>query len=177
MAKRAKYVTVEGQMAWGKLFESTKDNAEWHKDCGGQFSVDWYPATKEDLEKYLEAGAPTESMGHKMIKEPGDSKYNGFDEYGFDGTYVTFKRKNIHKSGIEDFGGPPVVFDFREGESTKIWDEEADGSKFWNGTKAKFKVSIYDPFNDPTRASVRLESVAILELGEEPEVKDKASFS
>ena len=145
-------VEMTGFVEWAKIFpENMDDNMEFHSETQGQFNMNFYPESEGEFEKFFSAGAPTSSMGHDTIKL-------GNADIGL-GKFVRLKRPNKHKSGIEDFGGAPAVYDFREGPSMKRWDFAEDG-ELGNGSKVKVKVSI---FGTGSRASIRLEKVAVLE--------------
>lgn len=146
-----KFVTLHGFVEYAKVFtENMDDNMDFHQKTEGQFNMNFYPATEGDFNKFFEAGAPESTMGHDTIKL-------GNSELAL-GKYIKLKRPNVHPSGIEDFGGAPKVFDFREGESTKQWDFGTDG-ELGNGSEVKVKVSIY---GSGPRASIRLERIAVL---------------
>lgn len=148
MAK-TKTVAMTGFLEYARVFPENMDNGEFHEATEGQFNVNFYPETEADFDAFFENGAPTSSMGHDTIKLGRD--------FGM-GKFLKLKRPNKHRSGIEDFGGAPAVFDFTNGESTKRWTFE-DG-ELGNGTKAVVKVSIY---GEGARASIRLEKIAVLE--------------
>jgi len=148
-------VTMTGYLQYARVFpENMDNNMEYHEKTEGQYNVNFYPETQSEFEKFFEAGAPVSTMGHNTIKV-------GDPEVGT-GKFLKLKRPNKHPSGIEDFGGAPVVFDFRKGEGMKKWQLEEDG-ELGNGTKAIVKASIY---GSGPRASIRLEKIAVLELVE-----------
>lgn len=143
---------MTGFLEYARVFPENMDaNMEYHAKTEGQYNVNFYPEANEDFDKYFDAGAPVASMGHDAIKV-------GNAEIG-SGKFLKLKRPNVHPAGIEDFGGAPVVFDFRDGSGTKKWSYDNDG-ELGNGTKATVKVSI---FGNGTRASIRLEKIAVLE--------------
>lgn len=149
---KTKIVAMTGYVEYAKVFEQNMDdNMDFHERTQGQYNVNFYPESETDFTAFFEAGAPESTMGHDTIKI-------GNSELGL-GKYLKLKRPNVHPSGIEAFGGAPMVFDFREGESTKLWDFEKDG-ELGNGSKVVVKVSIY---GSGPRASIRLERIAVLE--------------
>ena len=150
MAK-TKIVKMTGFVEYARVFpENMDDNMEFHAKTEGQYNVNFYPESEDDFERFFAAGAPQATMGHDTIKL-------GNSGLGM-GKFLKLKRPNIHPSGIEDFGGAPLVFDFTDGESTKRWTIE-DG-ELGNGTKVHVKVSIY---GEGPRASIRLERIAVIE--------------
>ena len=150
---QSKYVTMTGFVDYARVFTENMDtNMEYHAATEGQYNVNFYPETDADFEAFFGAGAPESSMGHDTIKI-------GDPEIGM-GKYVKLKRPHVHRSGIEAFGGPPMIFDFREGESTKKWNYEEDG-ELGSRSKVKMKVSI---FGSGPRATVRMERIAVEEL-------------
>lgn len=151
MAK-TKIVKMTGFVEYARVFPQNMDaNMEFHAKTEGQYNVNFYPETEADFERFFAAGAPQATMGHDTIKL-------GNSELGM-GKFVKLKRPHKHPSGIEDFGGAPLVFDFTNGESTKKWDMDTDG-ELGNGTKVHVKVSIY---GEGPRASIRLERIAVVD--------------
>lgn len=151
MATKTKLITMTGFVTYAKVFvENMDDNMDFHEKTEGQFNVNFYPETEDDFKTFFAAGAPETSMGHNTVKL-------GDESIGM-GKYIKLKRPNKHPSGIEDFGGAPLVFDFTEGESLKKWSYTDDG-ELGNLTKVVVKVSI---FGEGSRASIRLERMAVL---------------
>ena len=152
---KTQIVTMTGYLQYARVFEGNRDdNMQYHEMVQGQYNTNFYPEAQGEFEKFFAAGAPVSTLGHDTIKV-------GDPDLGT-GKFLKLKRPNKHPSGIADFGGPPVVFDFREGESMKKWGMEEHG-ELGNGTKALVKVSIY---GSGPRASIRLEKIAVLELVE-----------
>jgi len=107
-------IAMTGFIEYARVFTDNMDaNMDFHAKTEGQYNVNFYPETDEDFDKFFGAGAPPSAMGHDTIKV-GNSELAS-------GKYLKLKRPNKHPSGIEDCGGAPLVFDFREGESTKKW--------------------------------------------------------
>jgi len=146
---KTNWITMTGYLEYARVFEENIDNHEFHQHVGGQYNVNFYPETEEDIEKFFDAGAPKAVNGHKTLKE-------GTEGLGL-GKYFRLKRNNNHPT-FENYGGAPKVFDFTEGESTKRWTFE-DG-ELGNGTKAVVKVSV---FKGDKGSIVRLERLAVLE--------------
>lgn len=145
-------VMMTGFVEYARVFEENMDdNMDFHAKTEGQYNVNFYPESDEMFEKFFAAGAPMATMGHDTIKM-------GNSELAL-GKFLKLKRPNKHPSGIADFGGAPLVFDFRDGESTKKWNFAEDG-ELGNGTKVHVKVSIY---GTGQRASIRLERIAVID--------------
>ena len=150
---KTKIVAMKGYVEYARVFESNMDdNMDFHGKTQGQYNVNFYPASNEEMEKFFAAGAPMSTMGHDTIKV-------GNQELGVDGKYLKLKRPNVHPSGIADFGGAPKVFDFRDGPSTTRWNVEENG-ELGNGSEVMVKVSIY---GSGPRASIRLERIAVVD--------------
>lgn len=143
-------VSMTGYLEYARIFPENIDNHEMHEKTQGQFNVNFYPENEAEVEKYYAAGAPKQSMGYPTFK-------NG-SEYGT-GQYTKLKRPNVHPK-FDNWVSAPLVFDFRNGESTKQWNFEEDG-EIGNGSKAIVKVSVYGEGSTAIRT---LERVAILEL-------------
>ena len=156
MAKvKTQMVAMTGFLEYARVFPENMDaNMDFHEKTQGQYNCNFYPETTDGFEAFFNAGAPVASMGHDTIKIGNAELATG--------KFLKLKRPNVHPSGIEDFGGAPVVFDFREGESLKKWSMDDDG-ELGNGTKVTVKVSIY---GEGSRASIRLEKIAVHELVE-----------
>jgi hypothetical protein len=153
MAK-AKYVNMTGFVDYARVFpENMDDNMEYHGDTQGQFNVNFYPESDEELQKYFDAGVAHEVLGHSTVKE-------GDPDIGM-GKYVKLTRPNVHPK-FENLGGAPAVYDFRDGPSAKRWSMEEDG-ELGSRSKVHVKVCI---FGSGPRATKRLESMAVLELNE-----------
>ena len=145
-------VAMTGFIEYARVFtENMDDNMEYHEKTKGQYNVNFYPETDADFDKFFDGGAPVATMGHDTIKIGNPDRASG--------KFLKLKRPNVHTSGIEAFGGAPVVFDFRNGESMQKW-SFADDGELGNGTKVTVKVSI---FGDGGRASIRLEKIAVLD--------------
>jgi len=142
-----------GYVEYARVFKENMDDSDYHVKTQGQYNVNFYPESTEGFEDYFEAGAPVSSMGHDTIKV-------GNPELGT-GKFLKLKRPNLH-AFAEKWGGPPTVFDFREGVSMKKWDFAADG-EVGNGSKVIAKVSVW---TDGKKSIQRLEKLAILELVE-----------
>ena len=143
------FVTVTGFLEYARIFPENIDMWEAHASRGGQYNVNFYPESEEDLAKLLDSGMP------KTYPNGKDAFQSGAD-LGV-GKFVKLKR--YHDSDYEGLGGAPKVFDFREGPSSKEWSFSEDGA-LGNGTKANARIEVYK-----TRKGVgaRLKSVAILE--------------
>lgn len=160
MAKaKTKYGVFEGSLYYARLHTDNMDDSEYHERTQGQYNVVFIPKDDEEINRMVDLGFPTESMGNQMIKE--------YDVAG-GRKGMKLKRPNVHPSGIEDFGGAPAV---TKGVTNSPWDYIEDGA-LGNGTTAKVKISIYGA---GSTASVRLEKVGILEHVpfEELELEDR----
>jgi hypothetical protein len=149
MAKaKTKYGVFEGEAFYTRVFEQNIDDSEYHEDTQGQYNMMFVPKDQAELDKMLSLGFPESSMGHPMVKpiQAADNRLG-----------MKLKRNNVDKTGIEDFGGAPVV---TKGKTNDEWSFTEDGA-VGNGSKVLVKLSIY---GEGARASVRLERVGVLEL-------------
>ena len=146
-------IGMTGFVEYARVFKENMDNSDYHVKTHGQYNVNFYPDSMEGFEDYFEGGAPVSAMGHDTIKI-------GNSELGT-GKFLKLKRPNVH-SFAEEWGGPPTVFDFRNGVSMKKWDFAADG-EIGNGSKVIVKVSIW---SDGKKSIQRLEKLAVVELVE-----------
>lgn len=153
MAKQKKtdVIKMNGYVTWAKLTPATIDDAEYHEKTEGQYNCNFYFAEESDLKKYLDAGGPTESMGHQMVKEDPEAPVGI-------GKFIKLKRPNVHPS-VPAFGGAPRLFDWREepGTTKKLDPSTAIG----NWSEATAKVTIY---GEGSTAVVRLEALAFTDI-------------
>ena len=143
---KSKYKDYKGKLYFARLFESNKDDSEYHEKTEGQYNCVFVPESEEVLDKMKSDGIPEVSMGHPQFKPTSAAD---------DAIGIKLKRPHVHPK-IEDFGGAPEIFDWTDGVSDKKWDLDVDG-EIGNGTEVQVKVSIYTPTN-----TIRLEKVAIL---------------
>jgi len=141
-------VSMTGFVEYARIFKEVMDDNEYHAKTQGQFNVNFYPEDNSGFEAYFKAGAPVSSMGHDTIKL-GNSELAT-------GKFLKLKRVNVHGYS-EEWGGAPIVFDFREGVSTKKWDYTTDGA-VGNGSKVTVKVNVW---TDGKKSIMRLEKVAV----------------
>ena len=154
MAKgKTTIVTMTGFVEYARIFPENMDTNDYHAKTQGQYNVNFYPETQEDFGAYFEAGAPVSALGYDTIKVGNTELATG--------KFLKFKRPNVHPA-VEEWGGPPAVFDFREGPGMKKWDFELDG-EVGSGSKVTIKVSVW---TDGKKSFQRLEKVAVHELVE-----------
>ena len=154
MAKgKTTIVSMTGFVEYARVFPENMDNGDYHEKTQGQYNCNFYPETTDGFEAFFNAGAPVSSMGHDTIKI-------GNPELGT-GKYLKLKRPNVHPI-VNEWGGAPTVFDFREGESLKKWSMTDDG-EVGNGSKVTVKVSVW---SDGKKSIQRLEKIAVHELVE-----------
>ena len=196
--KQATEARLTGFVRWAKLTYEDRDVYEQHvNESGGKYTIDFYPDNEEDVEAYYAAGGKRSSMGNDMFRTPGHKSWKdgAEDDWKNDdpnlgiGGYFQFKKSHNQKN--EYYSGPPNVFDWREREgSSKLWafphvvrDEDGNpvvdeagneimdngDGKIWNGSRVAINLSIWGKGPGDERASVKLKSVAVLELADEPE--------
>ena len=129
--------SVKGKAKWARVFEHNRDNADFFADTEGMYKIDVY-LEQEELNKVSQA---------KSRLKP------KLDE---DGVFVSFRRPNKPKNGIEALGGVPSVVD-AEGNS---WDEEVN---IGNGSEVEVYFEVYaSKFGTGTR----LKGIKVLNLVE-----------
>ena len=161
---------MEMILEWAKVFPENADYGDPEAPVkstagsvarkGGQCIVNAYFTKEEDLQKLWDAGMDPKPMGHPRVLD---------GEYGI-GKYIKLRRwipDNIREfknnsGGVNEvnFGGFPVIIDFRSPEDKKLWSFEEDG-QLWNGTKAIVKFDMYSE-----GSGLRLEKIAVKELPE-----------
>lgn len=151
--KTTKFGDFLGQIYYARVFEETIDDSEYHESTDGQYNLVFIPSDPDDINKMIDLGFPEVSMGNKMIKpfDVADGRMG-----------MKLKRPNVSPSGIENFGGAPSVWFFKDAEATapeRKWDFIEDGD-LGNGTLARVKISVY---GEGSTASVRLEKIGVVE--------------
>jgi len=150
---KTKYLTFTGYIKYARIFmEYYDDNLDFHAKTDGQFNCNFYFASDEDVETFLESGVGPTSMGYDRIKEDG--------ELGC-GKFTKLHRPFKHPK-VVNFGGAPRVLDHTNGESNKIWDYDEDGA-LGHGTEVRVKISVW---GEGSTAVIRLEKVAVINLVE-----------
>lgn len=160
--------TLDMVLEYAKVFPENADmgnmeGPQWQQNIakkGGQYVVNAYFTSEEQLEQLLADGLKETVMGNPRIIE-------GKQEFGI-GKYIKLKR------GVPDdirdwidpmtkektnLGGPVKVVDVRQGrENARKW-SFADDGELGNGTKAKVQFETYSDGN-----GVRLNGIAVTEL-------------
>lgn len=158
-------------LEWAKVFPENMDMGDENSPQahvrqlaknGGQYIVNAYFTSEEDIEKLISEGLQTEVLGNPRIIE-------GNPSYGV-GKFMKLKRKQndvktfTKKNGEEftrDFGGAPNVVDLRAGvENKSRWSLEDEGS-LGNGTLARVQFEVYG-----NGSGARLMNIGVLELVE-----------
>lgn len=148
---KARYVVMEGYLEYARVFQENMDsNPEFHPT--GQFNMNFYPATEEDLQKFWDSGVPQSFRGNSRLKTPKTG-----EGYGI-GKFIRLKRDNVSRVA-EELGGPPQVVFWTEESMGAPWSFTEDG-ELGNGTKALVKVVVY---GSGDRTGHRLEKVGVKE--------------
>lgn len=134
-----KLLEVEGILNWAKVFEFNRDKNEDFHGEGGAYTVDVL-LEKAELDKLTKSGS---RLKPKITD---------------DGIAIRFKRKHIHPTGIEEFGGAPRVV---IGEESP--EEFPADTLIGNGTRAKVFFTVYDT---KLGKGTRLEAIQVLDLQE-----------
>lgn len=150
---KTKYLTFTGYIKYARIFpEYYDDNLDFHAKTEGQFNCNFYFASDEDVETFLDSGVGPTSMGYNRIKEDG--------EFGC-GKFTKLHRPFKHPK-VANFGGAPYVVDHTSGESNKAWSYDEDGA-LGHGTEVRVKISVW---GEGSTAVIRLEKVAVVNLVE-----------
>lgn len=134
-----KLIEVEGILNWAKVFPFNLDRNEDFHGEGGAYTVDVL-LEKAELDKLTKSGS---RLKPKITD---------------DGIAIRFKRKHIHPTGIEEFGGAPRVV---IGEESP--EEFPSDTLIGNGTRAKVFFTVYDT---KMGKGTRLEAIQVLDLQE-----------
>ena len=162
--------TMEMVLEYAKVFPQNADMGDPNgnktqksiADKGGQYVVNAYFTSQDQIEKLLEEGLDPSPMNSERIKE-------GNEAFGI-GKFMSLKRpvpdnektfENKNGSVTINYGGAPGVVDLREGNENKRWWSYEDDGLIGNGTRAMVQFETYS-----NGAGVRLKNVGILELVE-----------
>ena len=146
MAKHTMSMVLE----YPKVFEDNRDMGGEGNNAAkkaarhnGQYVVNAYFTSEEQIEELLEAGMDPKPMGNDRVKE-GNS-------FGI-GKFVKLTRMHDHKmtfsdkNGKEtevDFGGAPKVVNLTNGVENKSWWSLEEDGELGNGTRAKVQFETY----------------------------------
>ena len=164
----AKY-TMDMVLEYAKVFAENADMGDPNgnniaksiAEKGGQYIVNAYFTSQEDIDKLVADGLQQTILGNPRI-------IDGNAEYGI-GKYMKIKRpvgdviktfENKRGPVEVNYGGPVGVVDLRDPSSKKWWSFEEDGP-LGNGTKAKVQFDMYS-----NGSGLRLENVGVTELVE-----------
>mgnify|MGYP006132117149 CR=1 FL=1 len=150
---RARTVVMNGFVEYARVFRENMDsNPDYHPT--GQYNMNFYPKTQEDLDLFWAAGVEKEFRGFKRLKE------SSGDGYGI-GSYIKLKRDNLNPIA-ESLGGPPLVVDWSGDALNKgaHWDFEGMG-EIGNGSEVRVRVLVY---GEGDRTGSRLEKVGVIDL-------------
>jgi hypothetical protein len=162
--------TMEMVLEYAKVFPQNADMGDPNgnktqksiADKGGQYVVNAYFTSQDQIDKLLEEGLDPSPMNSERIKE-------GNEAFGI-GKFMSLKRpvpdnektfENKNGSVTINYGGAPGVVDLREGNENKRWWSYEDDGLIGNGTRAMVQFETYS-----NGAGVRLKNVGILELVE-----------
>lgn len=162
--------TMEMVLEYAKVFPQNADMGDPNgnktqksiADKGGQYVVNAYFTSQNQIDKLLEEGLDPSPMNSERIKE-------GNEAFGI-GKFMSLKRpvpdnektfENKNGSVTINYGGAPGVVDLREGNENKRWWSYEDDGLIGNGTRAMVQFETYS-----NGAGVRLKNVGILELVE-----------
>lgn len=162
--------TMEMVLEYAKVFPQNADMGDPNgnktqksiADKGGQYVVNAYFTSQNQIDKLLEKGLDPSPMNSERIKE-------GNEAFGI-GKFMSLKRpvpdnektfENKNGSVTINYGGAPGVVDLREGNENKRWWSYEDDGLIGNGTRAMVQFETYS-----NGAGVRLKNVGILELVE-----------
>tara|TARA_R100001377_G_scaffold43808_1_gene24846 strand:- start:2859 stop:3362 length:504 start_codon:yes stop_codon:yes gene_type:complete len=157
MSKKARVLVMEGYVEYARVFKENMDsNPDFHPT--GQFNMNFYPKTEEDLELFWEAGVEKAFRGNSRLKDPRSG-----DGYGI-GQYIRLKRDNVNPVA-EALGGAPHVVNWL-GDADALskgagW-AFSDG-ELGNGTEVRVKVTVY---GEGDRTGHRLDKIGVVNLVE-----------
>jgi hypothetical protein len=161
----AKY-TFDMVLEYAKVFPENADMGDPNGntisksifDKGGQYIVNAYFTSQDDIDKLVADGMQTVILGNPRV-------IDGNAEFGI-GKYIKLKRpvadviktfENKRGPVEVNYGGPVGVVDLRDPANKRWWSFEEDGP-LGNGTKAKVQFDLYS-----SGAGLRLENIGVTE--------------
>jgi len=142
--------TMDMVLEYAKVFEENRDMGGDQNNAAkkaarhnGQYVVNAYFTSEDQITELLEAGMDPKPMGNDRVKEGSD--------FGI-GKYIKLTRMHDHvmtftdKKGNPtevDFGGSPKVVNLTNGVENKSWWSFDDDGTLGNGTKAKVQFETY----------------------------------
>lgn len=153
-------------LEYAQLFPENMDKGNDANDAGrkaasmgGKYKVNAYLTSQEQYDKLIADGLKVSNLGHARFKD-GNSAYGigrFINLHRYQEDVKKFKDKKTGGKIEIEAGGPPKVWDLRNGADNKTpWDFDVDGA-IGNGSEAIVKFSTYKD-----GAGVRLDAVGIL---------------
>jgi len=155
--------TMEMVLEYPKVFEENRDMggdgnnaAKKAAKHNGQYVVNAYFTSEEQIEELLEAGMDPKPMGNDRVKEGNNFGIGKFVKLTrMHDHKMTFSDKNGKETEV-DFGGAPSVVNVTNGvENRSRWLLSEDGA-LGNGTKAMVQFETYSK-----GAGLRLIGIAV----------------
>jgi hypothetical protein len=186
MAGKNKYVFIDAELAYAKVFETNRDMGNPDKgvdysETDGIYSVDLL-VTDEVKAQMIAGGVPEKAGAFEQFKPTNDGRWKFKARRKHKHEYWTEKTEDGEDTGRPVVFGPPKVFDYNAAENAWMAAEKKGGLNDYitpwtiddgllgNGTKAKVKLKVESGVGVMGKAKgkpwsrVVLDAIAITEL-------------
>ena len=155
--------TMDMVLEYPRVFEGNRDMGGDKNNAAikaakhnGQYVVNAYFTSEEQIEELLEAGMQPKPLGHDRVKEGNSFGIGKFVKLvRMHDHKMTFSDKNGKETEV-DFGGAPKVVNLTNGVENKSWWSLEEDGELGNGTRAKVQFETYS-----NGAGVRLLAVGV----------------
>ena len=142
--------TMDMVLEYPRVFEGNRDmGGDKNKAAikaakhNGQYVVNAYFTSEEQIEELLEAGMQPHPMGNDRVKEGNSFGIGKFVKLvRMHDHKMTFSDKNGKETEV-DFGGAPKVVNLTNGVENKSWWTLEEDGELGNGTRAKVQFETY----------------------------------
>lgn len=142
--------TMDMVLEYPRVFEGNRDMGGDKNNAAikaakhnGQYVVNAYFTSEEQIEELLEAGMQPKPLGHDRVKEGNSFGIGKFVKLvRMHDHKMTFSDKNGKETEV-DFGGAPKVVNLTNGVENKSWWTLEEDGELGNGTRAKVQFETY----------------------------------
>jgi hypothetical protein len=142
--------TMDMVLEYPRVFEGNRDMGGDKNNAAikaakhnGQYVVNAYFTSEEQIEELLEAGMQPKPLGNDRVKEGNNFGICKFVKLTrMHDHKMTFSDKNGKETEV-DFGGAPKVVNLTNGTENKTWWSLEEDGELGNGTRAKVQFETY----------------------------------
>ena len=142
--------TMDMVLEYPRVFEGNRDMGGDKNNAAikaakhnGQYVVNAYFTSEEQIEELLEAGMQPKPLGNDRVKQGNNFGIGKFVKLArMHDHKMTFSDKNGKETEV-DFGGAPKVVNLTNGIENKSWWSLEEDGELGNGTRAKVQFETY----------------------------------